>query len=59
MAEDAEATVETLAGLLGVAIRPEHLAEVVAAWRFTAPHIEAVRAVDLAAVAEPASLFRP
>ena len=56
---DEEETVAVLAGRLGVVVPPEFLAEVAAAWRLMAPHLERVRDAELGPEAEPASLFRP
>lgn len=57
--EEAEAAVRTLAVQFDVPIPPEHLSEAAAAWRLMAPHLERVRAADLAPECEPAALFRP
>ena len=54
-----EALVCALAEAFATPLRPEHLAEVVAAWRLMRPHLDRVRAADLALTEEPASLFRP
>ena len=57
--DEVEETVRVLARELGVAIQPEHLGEVAAAWRLMAPHLELVWSADLGPDLEPASLFRP
>ena len=54
-----EALVRALAEAFDTPLRPEHLAEVAAAWRLMRPHLERVRAAGLAPTDEPASLFRP
>ena len=54
-----EALVRALAQAFDTPLRPEHLAEVAAAWRLMRPHLERVRAAGLASTDEPASLFRP
>jgi hypothetical protein len=60
MPEDtAEETVANLAEALGSPLPLEHLAEVAASWRLMAPHLARVRAAELEAELEPASLFRP
>lgn len=53
------ALVLSLAEVFGPPIQPAHLDEVVAAWRLMRPHIDCVRAADLASTDEPAALFRP
>jgi len=53
------ALVLSLAEVFGPPIQPTHLDEVVAAWRLMRPHLDRVRAADLACTAEPAALFRP
>lgn len=58
-ADPDETLVLSLAGAFGAPLRPEHLAEVAAAWRLMRPHLDRVRAADLAPAEEPASLFRP
>ena len=57
--EDLEAAVRALAEQLGTPVPPPHLAETAAAWRLMAPHLERVRAAELAPDLEPAALFRP
>jgi hypothetical protein len=58
--EDQEAVrVAALAEALGVAIRPEHLAEAARGWRLLAPHRLTVAQADLSPAAEPAPVFRP
>jgi hypothetical protein len=47
-----------LAEFLGVALRAEHVAEVLRSWRLMAPHRERVQAMDLEPTAEPAALLR-
>ncbi len=59
MSTEDEETAKVLAALIGVAILPEHLAEVAAALRLMAPHVDRVRAAQLGPEVEPASLFRP
>jgi hypothetical protein len=54
-----EALVLSLAEAVDAPLRPEHLAEVAAAWRLMRPHLDRVRAADLASTEEPASFFRP
>lgn len=53
------ALVRALAEAFDLTIRPDHLGEVVAAWRLMRPHLERVRSAELPATAEPAALFRP
>jgi hypothetical protein len=57
--DDAEAAVRILAVQFGVPIPPQHMAEAATAWRLMAPHLDRVRAADLATDREPAALFRP
>jgi hypothetical protein len=57
--DEAEAAVRVLAVQFGAPIPPEHVAEAAAAWRLMAPHLERVRAAELAVTSEPAALFRP
>ncbi len=57
--DESEETVRVLARVLEVAIAPEHLGEVAAAWRLMSPHLERVRASELGPELEPAALFRP
>ena len=57
--DETEETVRVLARELAVAIQPEHLGEVAAAWRLMAHHLDLVRSADLEPELEPASLFRP
>lgn len=59
MSTEDEETAKVLAALIGVAISPEHLAEVATALRLMRPHVEKVRAAELGPEVEPASLFRP
>lgn len=54
-----EALVFALAQAFDTPLRPEHLAEAAAAWSLMRPHLDRVRAADLAHTEEPASLFRP
>ncbi len=54
-----EAQVRQLAEAFDAPIRPEHLAEVAAAWRLMRPHLERVRSAELPPTDEPAALFRP
>jgi hypothetical protein len=54
-----EALVSALAAAFDAPLRPEHVAEVAAAWRLMRPHLDRVRAAGLAHKEEPASLFRP
>jgi hypothetical protein len=51
--------VRALAQAFGVALRPEHVAEVATAWRLMQPHLNTVRAIELAPDEEPAALFHP
>jgi len=48
-----------LADAYSLIVRPEHLPEVVAAWRMMQPHLARLRAAELTFQDEPASLFRP
>jgi hypothetical protein len=57
--EESEAMVLALAELFEFPVPAQHLAEVAAAWRLMAPHLDRVRAADLAADLEPAALYRP
>jgi hypothetical protein len=52
-------TVATLAEILGVPLRPEHVREVATAWRMMAAHRAVLAAETLGATAEPAALFEP
>jgi hypothetical protein len=58
----AEPTIEQIAALaeiLGVAIRPEHLAETAQAWRLMEAHRQRVGEAELSQETEPAPVFRP
>ena len=57
--DEAETAVQALAEQFGAPLPPEHLAEIAAAWRLMAPHLQRVRAADLGQSIEPAALFRP
>jgi hypothetical protein len=48
-----------LAAFMGVALRPEHVVEVAAAWGLMEPHRALVQAAALGPEDEPAALFRP
>ena len=51
--------VRALAEALGVAINPDHLAEVAQAWAMMAPHRALITAAPLGPQDEPAGVFRP
>ena len=62
MSEDEAQEARTLklrAELSGMAIRPEHLDEVLRGWRLIEPHLARVTAISLGPEAEPAPFFRP
>jgi hypothetical protein len=58
-ADPDEVLVGALAEAFDLAIRPEHLGEVAAAWRLMRPHLDRVRSAEVRPTVEPASLFRP
>jgi hypothetical protein len=58
-ADRTEIQITVLAQAVGLALRPEHMAEVCVAWRGMQPHLARVLQAELAVTEEPASLFRP
>jgi hypothetical protein len=57
--DDPAPDIATLARVLGLGVRPEHLQEVALAWALMAPHRAMVMGTELGPADEPAPVFWP